>query len=89
MKSESDQQPMQPPRCGAKTRRNTPCGRMAMACGRCRMHGGLSTGARTAEGLERIRKAQTKHGRYSAENRQVAAMIRELKAAAKRLVELT
>jgi hypothetical protein len=43
------------------------------------MHGGLSTGARTAEGQERVRKARTIHGRYSAENRQVAAMIRELK----------
>jgi hypothetical protein len=79
MNPASGQEPMQPPRCSAKTRRNTPCGRMAMACGRCRMHGGLSTGARTAEGQERVRKARTIHGRYSAENRQVAAMIRELK----------
>jgi hypothetical protein len=37
-----------------------------MKNGRCRLHGGLSTGAKTAEGLERIRKAVTKHGRYSA-----------------------
>jgi hypothetical protein len=61
---------------------------MAMANGRCRMHGGLSTGARTAEGLERVRAAVTTHGRYSAETRQVDAMIRALKAEAKRLVEL-
>jgi hypothetical protein len=52
------------------------------------MHGGLSTGARTAEGQERIRKANTTHGLRTKENRQVAAMIRELKAEAKRLVEL-
>jgi hypothetical protein len=89
MKSESDQKPMQPPRCGAKTRRNTPCGRMAMACGRCVLHGGRSTGPKTAEGLERLRVARTKHGRYSAENRQVAAMIREMRREARRLVELT
>jgi hypothetical protein len=80
---------MEPPRCGARTRRNTACGRLAMGCGRCRLHGGLSTGARTAAGQERIRKARTKHGRYSAENRQVAAMIRMLKAEAKRVGELT
>ena len=86
MKSEPDQKPMQPARCGAKTRRNTPCGRMAMACGRCRMHGGLSTGPRTTEGRERLRVARTKHGRYSAENRQVAGMIRQLKAEARLLL---
>ena len=28
--------------------------------------GGLSIGPKTAEGIERIRKARTKHGRYSA-----------------------
>jgi hypothetical protein len=34
---------------------------------KCRMHGGASTGPRTAEGLERCRKANWKHGRRSAE----------------------
>jgi hypothetical protein len=29
------------------------------------MHGGLSTGPRTPEGLERSRKARWIHGRYS------------------------
>jgi hypothetical protein len=89
MKPESGQEPMEPPRCGARTRRNTACGRLAMACGRCRLHGGLSTGPRTAAGLERLRAARTTHGRYSAENRQMAAMVRGLVAEAKRLVELT
>ena len=36
-----------------------------MANGRCRLHGGLSTGAKTPEGIERIRRAVTKHGWYS------------------------
>jgi hypothetical protein len=76
-------------RCGARTRRGMPCRSPAMDNARCRMHGGLSTGPRTAEGQERIRVARTTHGRYSAENRQVAAMVRALKAAAKRLVEMT
>jgi hypothetical protein len=54
------------PRCGAKTRKGMPCRSAAMPNGRCRMHGGMSTGAKTPEGIERIRAARTKHGRYSA-----------------------
>ena len=56
-----------------------------MPNGRCRMHGGMSTGAKTAEGIERIRAARTKHGRYSAATvarrraaRQAIRTIREL-----------
>jgi len=52
-------------RCGAKNRRGTPCQCPAMPNGRCRLHGGLSTGPKTLEGIERIRQAVTKHGRYS------------------------
>ena len=37
-----------------------------MPNGRCRLHGGISTGPKTAEGINRIHKAVTKHGRYSA-----------------------
>ena len=53
-------------RCGARNRRGTPCQCPAMANGRCRLHGGLSTGPRTAAGIERIRRAVTKHGMYQA-----------------------
>jgi hypothetical protein len=77
------------PRCGARTRTGVACKGPAMPNGRCRMHGGASTGPRTPEGLQRIVKARTVHGRYSAESRRVAAMIRDLKAEAKRLMELT
>jgi hypothetical protein len=52
-------------RCGAKNRRGTPCMCPGMANGRCRLHGGLSTGPKTPEGVERSRRAVTKHGRYS------------------------
>lgn len=38
-----------------------------MANGRCRIHGGTSTGPKTAEGIQSIQKAQTKHGLRSAE----------------------
>ena len=37
-------------RCEARTRRGTPCQCKAMGNGRCRLHGGLSTGPTTAEG---------------------------------------
>jgi hypothetical protein len=60
-------------RCGAKTRRGTACQGPAMANGRCRMHGGPSTGPRTPEGLERSRRARWKHGAYSRETREVLA----------------
>jgi hypothetical protein len=53
-------------RCGAKNRRGSPCQCPAMKNGRCRLHGGLSTGPKTAAGIKRIRQAVTKHGRYSA-----------------------
>jgi hypothetical protein len=36
-----------------------------MPNGRCRLHGDLSTGPRTPEGLERSRRARWKHGFYS------------------------
>ena len=39
------------PRCGAKNRRGSPCRCPAMRNGRCRLHGGLSTGPTTAEGV--------------------------------------
>ncbi|WP_202948545.1 HGGxSTG domain-containing protein [Nitrolancea hollandica] len=50
------------PRCGAKTRRGTPCqapanwpkGSPQPRNGRCRMHGGLSTGPKTQEGKAAI-----------------------------------
>jgi hypothetical protein len=68
------------PRSGARTRRGGSCQGAAMKNGRCRMHGGASTGPRTPEGLERSRKANWKHGRYSAEalttRREAAAAVR-------------
>ena len=59
--------PLNAPRCGARTRRRKPCQASAMANGRCRMHGGTSTGPRTQKGLQRSKKANYKHGFYSAE----------------------
>jgi hypothetical protein len=78
--------PSRAPRCGARTRRGTRCECPAMRNGRCRMHGGLSTGARTPEGLERIRRAATKHGRYSAEARAERRILRMLVGESKSLL---
>lgn len=39
-----------PSRCEARTRKGTPCKAQAMRNGRCRNHGGMSTGPRTPEG---------------------------------------
>jgi hypothetical protein len=71
------------PRCGARTRNGPPCRRAAMANGRCRMHGGPSTGPRTPEGLARSRRANWKHGRKSSEatarRKEAAAIRREIR----------
>ena len=54
------------PRCGARARSGCPCRAPAMANGRCRMHGGTSTGPRTKAGMARMIAALTKHGRHGA-----------------------
>ena len=43
--------------CGARTKAGTPCRRKGRgAGGRCEKHGGLSTGAKTREGRDRLRQ---------------------------------
>ena len=71
-------------RCGAKTRKGTACQRPANKHnGRCRLHGGASTGAKTSEGLKRISQANMRHGKYTKEKlekqRMNAAKGREIK----------
>ena len=57
-------------RCGAKTRKGTPCQTAVKhPAGRCRLHGGASTGPRTKEGLARLTAARTIHGKYTKEKR--------------------
>lgn len=74
--------------CGARRRQGGACGQLAMANGRCRFHGGLSTGPRTAEGLERSRAASITHGARTAQARQFRRMIRDLQAEARRVCEV-
>ena len=77
-------------RCLAKTRRGTKCQSAAYKHnGRCRLHGGLSTGARTLEGLKRISEANLKHGCRTKEklaaNRHSADVGRKVRAELKRI----
>src|SRR5690625_5865687 len=50
-------------RCGAKTRSGKPCKNWAMKNGRCRMHGGKSTGA-PPEKMKKNSNART-HGLFA------------------------
>ncbi len=53
-------------RCAAKTRRGTACQRPAnKKNGRCRLHGGASTGAKTEEGRSRISASNLRHGKFT------------------------
>ena len=57
-------------RCEARTRRGTLCQRPAkLPVGRCRLHGGASTGPRTEEGRARLAALHTTHGRLTKEKR--------------------
>ena len=58
-------------RCGARTRRASACRAPAMPNGRCRLHGGKSTGPPKGH------KNALKHGRYTT---QAIARRRELRA---------
>ena len=77
-----------PPACGAKTRSGVPCRALAMRNGRCRMHGGASTGARTAAGLERVRTVGLVHGGRSKEMAEFRRRLREMQADARRMMEM-
>jgi len=74
--------------CGARTRSGKPCATPGMRNGRCRMHGGASTGPRTAEGLARCTAAATKHGRRNANARGHSALRGEARALSALLREL-
>ena len=57
-------------RCEARTRRGTLCQRPgSKQTGRCKLHGGRSTGPRTEDGLARLVASKTTHGRTTAAER--------------------
>ena len=60
-------------RCEAKTKKGTPCQRPAkLPVGRCRLHGGASTGPKTEDGLKRLADSKTIHGRFTKIEREKA-----------------
>ncbi len=73
------------PTCGARTRSGEPCKNPCVRDRkRCRLHGGLSSGARTPEGRERARLANYRHGYYTqaaqAERKQARQSLRQSRA---------
>lgn len=66
--AKNQEKPYESKTCGAKTRSGNPCKKWGMKpSGRCRLHGGKSTGPRTEEGKARIGASHLKHGRYTKE----------------------
>jgi hypothetical protein len=53
------------PKCHALTRDERLCPNFAQKNGRCRLHGGLSTGPKTIEGQERSKRGNWQHGFYT------------------------
>ena len=71
--------------CSATTRSATPCQKPPMkGKKRCRLHGGLSTGPRTAEGKARIAATHYKHGKrskaFTEMRKKIWAELREVEA---------
>ena len=77
-----------PPACGARTRNGEPCRSFSMRNGRCRMHGGGSTGRKAAAGIASHREAVTIHGGRSREMIEFRRQMREMRTEARRLVGL-
>lgn len=77
-----------PSACGAKTRSGSPCRDLPMRNGRCRMHGGGPTGPRTASGLARSQTSTYVHGGRSRAAQDFRRMVRDLRAEARRTIEL-
>ena len=67
-------------RCGAITRRKTLCQQPAMPNGRCRMHGGLSTGPPKGN------QNALKHGRFTESAKAERKAVRELIKQARKML---
>jgi hypothetical protein len=78
--------PMEPA-CGARNRAGSACGNRPLPNGRCRFHGGLSTGPRTANGLARMRAAKMTHGAYGAEANEMRRLFVALKRQSRTITE--
>jgi len=72
--------------CGAKTKQDTFCQGNVLKNGRCRLHGGLSTGAKTEAGIQRQRIAHLKHGYYTNDAIAQRKQLRQLLKASNQLL---
>ena len=71
------------PRCGAKTRRGTPCQAPAVSGKmRCRMHGGAA-----GSGAPKGNQNALKHGRFTKENLEFNKRMREIYREGNELLE--
>ena len=71
------------PRCGAKTRKGTPCQAPALSGkARCRMHGGAA-----GSGAPKGNQNALKHGLYTKEASALRKHVRELLQKGKELIE--
>ena len=76
-------------RCLAKTRKGTNCQRPArLQTGKCRLHGGASTGPKSEAGLARLAASKTIHGRTSKLERAKARHRAEVGRKVKRKIQL-
>ncbi|MCO4795416.1 MAG: hypothetical protein KC493_16975 [Bacteriovoracaceae bacterium] len=75
--------------CGARIRKKISnyCSNTPLKNGRCRLHGGLSTGPRTKEGLERSKKANFKHGEFSRAKKREKILFNWMQREIKALIE--
>ncbi|WP_276574348.1 MULTISPECIES: HGGxSTG domain-containing protein [Billgrantia] len=63
-------------RCGAKTRAGTPCKRRDLfASGRCRMHGGMSTGPKSGPRAKIVQPAPPEEPYNPADNPELMRLI--------------
>ncbi len=77
------------PRCGACCKRTRlACKAPAMPNGRCRLHGGKSTGPRTPEGLARSKASRRIHGKRDAAARAAATLRTAARAELANLLKL-
>ena len=74
-------------RCGARKRAGGICRARALPNGRCRLHGGLSTGPRTPGGLIRSRRANWKHGAYAGSAYLLSYQMRDLLCRAQETID--
>ncbi|MCP3680208.1 MAG: hypothetical protein GY782_08170 [Gammaproteobacteria bacterium] len=67
------------PCCTAKSKRTKQlCRQPAMKNGKCRLHGGKSTGAKTVDGKKRLAEVNLTHGYYTKEAKAERRYLRQL-----------